>query len=296
VDAAPPAASVPYGGDAAVADWRARQEAWRTQNDAWRRSQQDADRAARDQARRERHAHGTAFALEAEERRRIRRATRPRTSFVFVLTALGAGIVAGAIAVLTALMDAATAPFAGAIGFFTAALITALAMVVAGAIRRRSGFLTAVTIVMLVIGGSVATASGGDGLVMGSADLGTCSCEQQVTQPFGSLHMSVGSLSDAENIDAGAIVVTKGVGPTYIEVYPGTALDLEGALDDANVTYTTMPWRGGDVTGSGAVEPDSDGSVSWHVSNPNTGTEALTTQHITLDQRSGSVEITIYEK
>src|SRR6478735_681733 len=53
---APPAPPVPYGDDAAVADWRARQEAWRTQNDAWRRSRQDADRAARDQARLERHA------------------------------------------------------------------------------------------------------------------------------------------------------------------------------------------------------------------------------------------------
>jgi len=302
-DAVPPAPSTPgeapapYGDDEQVADWRARQEAWRVQNDAWRRSQQDAARTARDQARRERHAHGAAFALEAEERRRVRRATRPRTSFVFVLTALGAAIVLGAVSVLASLRDAATAPFAGAIGIFTAALVTALAMVVAGAIRRRSGFLTAVTIVLLVVGCSVAVASGPDRFAVGGTYLGTSTDEQRLVQPFGAVSISVSSLSDSEDVTAGDIVVTKGVGGwTQIEVYPGAALELDATLGDGEVSYATVPWRGGDLIESGTVKPDSDGSVSWQVSNPNTGTDAITTQHVTLDQTAGSVQITIYEK
>ena len=94
----------------------------------------------------------------------------------------GAAVVAGALAVLAT----ASMPFAGAIGVFTAALVTALAMVVAGIARRRSGFLTAVTIVLLVIGGSVAAASGPDRFAVGNVNLGTATYEQVLVQPFGS--------------------------------------------------------------------------------------------------------------
>jgi len=296
--AAPATGAAPalYGDDAQVADWRAHQDAWRVQNDAWRRSRQDADRAARDQARRERHAHGSAFALEAEERRRVRRATRPRTSFVFVLTALGAALVVGSVAVLIALGDAATAPFAGAVGIFTAALVTALAMVVAGAVRRRSGFLTAVTIVLLVIGGSVTAASGTDRFALGGISLGTASFEQRVTQPAGDMYITVGSLSDTEDFEAGGVVVRKGIGTTTIELYPGTALDLQAELDNGNVRYDRIDGSTGQVLKSGSLTPGGDGV--WHVQaeSENTDTGVTTTQHVVLDQSAGTVQITIYEE
>lgn len=278
--------------DAQVADWRARQEAWRTQNQEWQRSQQDAGRAAREQARREREAAGTAFAREAEERRRIRHATRPRTSFVFVLTALGAAVVAGALGVLAT----ASTPFAGAVGVFTAALVTALAMVVAGIARRRSGFLTAVTIVLLVIGGSVAAASGPDRLAVGNVNLGTATYEQALVQPFGSTFISVGPLSDSEDVRAGGVVLTKGIGGTDIEVFPGTVLELDATLGDGSVVYERLPGSDGGDVESGTVDPGSDGTVDWRVSNEDPSTDAVTTQHITLDQRTGSVRVTIYEK
>jgi len=295
--AAPSAPASAAASDAEVADWRARQEAWRVQDEAWRRSQQDAARAAREQARRERHAHGAAFALEAEERGRVRRATRPRTSFVFVLTALGAALVAGAVAVLIALADASTAAFAGAIGVFTAALVTALCMVVAGVVRRRSGFLTAVTIVLLVIGGTAAAASGPERFTVGSVQLGTATYEQTVVQPFGSTFISVGSLSDTEDVRAGGVTVTKGVGGTDIVVYPGTVLELDAALEDGTVFYERQPGHDGGTVESGSIRPDSDGTVSWRVVN-DAGDEAaaLTTQHVTIDQRTGSIQVTIFEE
>jgi len=294
--ASAPAAPAPYGDDAQVADWRARQEAWRVENDAWRRSRQDADRAARDQARRERHAHGAAFALEAEDRRRVRRATRPRTSFVFVLTALGAAIVVGAVAVLIALGDAATAPFAGAIGIFTAALVTALAMVVAGAVRRRSGFLTAVTIVLLVIGGSAVAASGKDHFVLGGISLGTASYEQRVTQPAGDMLITVGALSDTEDFEAGGVIVRKGFGATTIELYPGTSLELEAELGDGGVRYDRIDGSTGQLLKSGTLKPGDDGVWRVQASSKDADTGVTTTQHVVLDQSSGSVQITIYEK
>jgi phage shock protein PspC (stress-responsive transcriptional regulator) len=274
------------------AEWRSQQQAWRTQQQAWQRSQQDAARAAREQARRERESAGNAFAREAEERRQVRQATRPRTSFAFVLTALGAAIVAGSLAVLAA----AATPFAGAVGVFTAALVTALAMVVAGIVRRRSGFLTAVTIVLLVIGASVAAASGPDRLAIGNVDLGTASYEQTLVQPFGSTLISVGSLSDSEDVDAGGVVLTKGVGGTDIVVYPGTVLELDATLGDGVVAYARVPGSDGGDTESGTVRPGSDGTLSWSVRNEDSAADGVTTQRITLDQRTGSVQVTIYEK
>ncbi len=282
--------------DAQVADWRARQETWRAHDHAWRRSQQDADRAAREQARRERQATGAAFALEAEERRRVRRVTRPRTSFAFVLTALGAAIVAGALAVLTAASPGSeTAPYAGAIGVFTAALVTALAMVVAGAFRRRSGFLTAVTIVLLVIGGSVAAASGPQAVTIGSVNLGTASYEQRVVQPFGDMLITVASSSESEDVEAGGVVVRKGFGTTTIEVFPGTSLELEAELGDGSVHYDRVNGPTGQVLKSGSLKPDGDG-VWRFVASSKDDTGVTTTQHIALDQTAGSVQITIYEK
>ena len=278
--------------DAQVAEWRAQQEAWRTQNQEWQRSQQDAGRAAREQARREREAAGTAFAREAEERRQIRHATRPRTSFVFVLTALGAAVVAGALAVLAT----ASTPFAGAIGVFTAALVTALAMVVAGIARRRSGFLTAVTIVLLVIGGSVAAASGPDRFAVGNVNLGTATYEQVLVQPFGSTYISVDQLSRSEDVRAGGVVLTKGIGGTDIAVYPGTVLELDATLGDGSVFYERLPGSDGGDVESGTVQPGGDGAVDWRVSSEDPSTDAVTTQHITLDQRTGSVHVTIFEK
>jgi phage shock protein PspC (stress-responsive transcriptional regulator) len=290
--------TAPYGDDAQVADWRARQEAWRTQDDAWRRSQQDAARIAREQARRERHAHGAAFAVEAEERRRLRRASQPRTSFAFVLTTLGAAIVAGAIAVLTAASgaDSDTYPYAGAIGLFTAALVIALGMVVAGAVRRRSGFLSAVTIVLLVIGGSVAAASGPQRLAVGDVNLGTASYAANVIQPFGSTSIWVAPLSQTEDVTAGGVTLTKGIGGTSIEVYPGSVLVLDATLGDGDVVWDRVPFDGGGKSTSGSVETDADGSIDWRLENPDPDASAVTTQRVTLDQRTGPLHITIYEK
>lgn len=280
--------------DPQVADWRAQQEAWRTQHQAWQRSQQDASRAAREQARRERQAAGAVFAAEAEERRRIRRATSPRTSFVFVLTALGAALVVGALTVLTALAT----PYAGAIGILAAAIVTALAMVVAGVARRRSGFLTAVTIVLLVIGGVVAAASGPARFVVGNAYLGTSTAEQNLTQ-FGQTWMTVSPLSETKDVEAGDIVLTKGFGDTTIELFPGTHLEIETTLAQGTITYTHVPIDPDDADWSseaGELQLDADRPTAWTVDNPDPDTTAVTTQHLSLDERVGSVHIMIYDK
>ena len=288
----------PLADDAEVAQWRATHEAWRAQNDAWRRSQQDAERAAREQARREREAAGAAFAAEAEERRRIRRATRPRTSFVYVLTALGAAIVTGAICVLVAMTDAATAPFAAAIGLLAAALVAALAMVAAGAFRRRSGFLAAVTIALLVAGSATAVASGPRSFVLGNVSLGTSIEPVSITQTFGNTDIATLPLSDEEDVEAGLITVRKASGDTYISVHPGTVLDLKATLDRGGVNFSRIDAETGQSE-DGVVSPhdgpDGRAEWTWFVRNAGPSSEPETRQRIELDQAAGSVFVTIHE-
>ncbi|MFB7884444.1 PspC domain-containing protein [Microbacterium sp. NPDC056057] len=293
-------APAPDAGDAAAdwrADWRASQEEWRVQNDAWRRSQQDAARAAREQARRERHAHGAVYAAEAEERRRVRRATRPRTSFVFVVTALGAAIVAGALTVLIALGDPTLAGFAAAIGILSAAIVVSLAMVVAGIARRRSGFLTAVAIVLVTIGVVTAIASGPRSFVLGNVGLGTSTVPTTIVQPFGSTDITVLPLSEDENVDAGTITIRKSTGVTYITVNPGTAVEIEARLGAGRVEVQRLDPR------SNAVEdvpvtlrPGEEGTSEWSWFTRNTAAagDPATRQKIVLEQGLGSVYVTVY--
>lgn len=298
----PPAEPTPpdaLADDAEVAQWRASHEAWREQSEAWRRSQQDAERAAREQARREREAAGAAFAVEAEERRRIRRATKPRTSFVFVLTALGAAIVAGAVSTLVALTDAATAPYAAAVGLLAGALVTALAMIVAGAARRRSGFLTAVTIVLLVVGITTAVASGPRSFMFGDINLGTSTEPRSITQPFGRTDIWIDRLSGGEPVDAGTITISKGSGDTYITMNPDTILELEASLGGGSVTYSRIGVESGEFLDEGVIHPNEglDGSAEWDwiARNTSASSDAETRQRIVLDQAVGSVYVTIYE-
>ena len=80
-------------------------------------------------------------AAEAAERRRVRRLTKPRTPFAYIAVTIGIAVIAGT---LVALQQNGT--LAPALGLFVAGLVLAVAMVVAGAVRRRSGFIAFVTV------------------------------------------------------------------------------------------------------------------------------------------------------
>lgn len=297
-DAAPTEPAMPANAsEAEIAQWRETHDAWRVQSDAWRRQQQDAERAAREQARREREAAGAAFAAEADERRRIRRATKPRTSFVFVVAALGAAAVAGAVATIAALGSPDAAAAAAAIGFLTAAIVAAITMVIAGLARRRSGFLTFVAIVLVCTGVLTALAAGG--VRAGSAWFATSTAPQDVTQVFGETTVAVSPLGDGA-ARAGDITIRKGVGDTYISVYPGTTLELRALLAAGDVTWTRWDMSSGAFIASGIIYPrdDADGAAvaSWRMHNPAPDAPGTTRQQITLGQAGeGSVRVEIYE-
>jgi phage shock protein PspC (stress-responsive transcriptional regulator) len=144
-DTTPPA-TTPQDGD--LADWRARQDAWRADYAAWTAQRDDA-RAVRQQRSAEMRTQAQALAAEAEEARRRRRGANPRTSAAYVFIALGAALVAGGVAAAIALVGDASG-FALAIALAVATGVIGLAIVTAGILRRRSGFLTFVSIVLVL--------------------------------------------------------------------------------------------------------------------------------------------------
>lgn len=132
-----------------LADWRARQEAWRADYAAWTARQNDA-RAIRQQRSAEIRSQAQALNAEADAARRRRRAANPRTGAAYVFIALGAAIATAGVAGTVAL-DGAGADHALAIALASATGVIGLAIATAGILRRRSGFLTFVSIVLLAL-------------------------------------------------------------------------------------------------------------------------------------------------
>lgn len=284
--------------DADLGAWRAQHEAWRAQDAAWRRQQQDADRAARDHARRERAAAGAAFAAEAAEQRRIRRASRPRTSGAFVALSMGAALVLGAATSLWSSSLASDEPgVAVACGLLAASIVVALSMILAGALRRRSGFLAFVAVVLLIAGVSTAVPSVTRGIAFGSVYMNNLDPRfadtdaREFTQLWGQLTIDLGD----NDVTVGPIVVDKRDGSTDIAVEPGVALDLEvtGLRD---VEWMRFDGRTGRVVDEGTWSAPSGGAafVRERIDNREYG-DAGTRQTVELDQSSGTVFVTIYE-
>lgn len=291
-DAGAPGLAPDASPDDAYAAWRAQHAAWKVQNDAWRREQQDAARAARDQARRERHAHATAFSAEAAERRRVRRLTSPRTPFAYVATVSGIAAVAGAAVAVTSAAD-----LAGALGLFTAALVVAAGMVIAGALRRRSGFLAALAIVLLLSGAlataapAVAALHPGDYSISNAEGAERWPADAPFVQPWGSTWVTL--------VDTGAptetIYIDKRSGGTTVQLDPGVTLHLD---------VTAPSWSPVFTSASGSIDlrsvPDMnavmrpDGRVRYTGTIPAVtadGDVPTTEQTLVIDQESGWIEI-----
>ena len=294
----PPAAASasppPTASEDELAAWRAQHAAWKTQDDAWRRQQQDAERAARDRARAERAAAGAAFAAEAAERRRVRRATNPRTSVGYVILVIGAALVAGA---ALALWHGTAQPgepvLSVAVGLCTAAVVTAIAMIVAGIVRRRSGFLAFLTVLFLAAGSITAVAPLTRGIVFGSTYVSADNA-QSFTQLWGNLDIY---LSGGNAVDPDPIVIEKRSGNTSITVDPGVILTLE-VVAPQPVNWWRWNMGDGDVvdegTWSGTATEDGRMRVRQRIVNldPQSDVDPVS-QTVRLDQSAGTVDVTI---
>lgn len=288
----PPAEPLPPergAGNAEIAEWRARHDAWRAQNDAWRRSQKDADRIARDQARRERETEAAAFAAAANDTRRIRRLSRPRASGAFVVSVLGVALVAGAgTAVWHIAINPMNTATAGAYGLLAAALVLAVAMIVAGLLRRRSGFLAFATVVTL-LGGTAAAVIPPIATYVSTFRISVANSVDRlapIAQQQGDLHLELMPLPTEE---PPPIRIEKGVGYTSIVVWPGVALDLDANLGDTEVWYERWDEGTEEYVGPQQAPTDDGGRLQIQLAYPQI--PVVTTQRVALDQDSGEVHL-----
>lgn len=248
----PPPVGPPASGTAADMEaWRAQHAGWQQQEQAWRLQQQDAERAARDQARRERQAAATAFAAEAAERRRMRRASNPRAGFAYVATTIGLALVVGAIVWLWTPERGVTT---AALALLSAALVFAFGMIIAGVARRRSGFLAIATVTTLIAGlitGGAATV--GD-VRFGDVSVSNTSDDGSIRQPFGNTSIHLINMS---GIPSRPVVVHKGGGYTEILVNPGVELQLTATVGEA-----TVQWQRTDFDAKGEFLAHDEGTFA----------------------------------
>ncbi|MBA8816710.1 phage shock protein PspC (stress-responsive transcriptional regulator) [Microbacterium halimionae] len=276
-----------------LAAWRAQHEQWRVQHDQWRHDQADAEQRARAEARSEREATAAAFAAEANERRRIQRLENPRTSGTFIVVVTGGALVIGALVSLwSAVVDPAGRDLVAAFGCFTAGLVLATSMVVAGALRRRSDFLAFLTVVMLFLG-TIAT--------IAPVTISEVNARNQyidntmgpwtASQDNGNMSIYVSAAGTRPT----PIEVTKREGSTTIAVQEGVELDLDMMLgDDVVLSGDVVDYATGEnraiyfTVDSTSV----DGAQKIDRTFAFADTAVQTTQALTLAQESGSVRIT----
>ncbi len=278
----------PNGSPADLDAWRAQHAAWREQDQAWRRAQQDAEKAARDQARRERQDESARFAAEAAERRRVRRLSKPRTSAAFVAAFLGLAVIVGAAMSLTGGVDGG---LSAAIGLLSAALVLAVGMVVAGVVRRRSGFLAFVTVVTLIAGAITGGFSTLSDLAFGDRAYSNAAAVT-ANQPFGNTHISLSPQSGT----APEMRIAKGTGDTFVVVDSGVELRLRVTGTPSRVSWTRITEDGGFVA-SGELHGSTGAAGGISLEKTLTSGDATTpfVQPLSIDQRSGEISITLFE-
>ncbi len=286
--------SAPPADAEALDAWRAQHAAWQQQDQAWRRQQQDAERAARDQARAERQSAAAAFAAEAAERRRIRRASNPRAGFAYVGTTIGVALV---VASAVWLLSSDSGVTTGALAVLSASLVFAFGMVIAGVARRRSGFLaflTAGTLVAGLITGGAAT--------VGDVRFGEASLSNvrggEIRQPFGNTGIILMSAAEQRSHP---VVLHKGTGYTEVYVSEGVELELTATVGSASVEWNrnetdadgnAVGGASGEFTGSRQV----DGTTVYRETvtspwNPGTPdkTPSVIVVPVTIDQDAGRI-------
>ncbi|RZU66616.1 phage shock protein C (PspC) family protein [Microterricola gilva] len=223
---------VPPGAGASVdelAAWKLQHEAWRIERERFNRAQADADRAARSQWAAENKARSQAFAVQAAEHRRLRKLERPRTSAAAVFFTLGAALVAGAGSAIAAMGTPENADYAATIGVLVAALVASFAMIIAGIARRRSGFIAAVTMTLLLIGLVSATLPRNSEFLWPGQMIDNGYGNRTVTQPWGDLTIWVHDGNDL-GIDPNVLSVTKANGDIYIRMDEDSSLSLTTSL------------------------------------------------------------------
>ena len=258
-----------------VAAWRAQQEAWKAEREAFRSSQAAAARETARLRAQESRERSIAAAERYKEKHRAWLAANPRAGAAYSAIALGAAALAGGIAAIASPLR--EQPVTG--GLAVAAIVLGLAIVIAGIIRRRSGFLAFVSV--LVLGATLVSAviPPDRTLVLTSWGISNVA-PGRYFQPVGELYISLDpSLGD------GTIDIVQGAGNINVRLMEGITARIEITSQRGEVWLSDDSTRAyAPITG----QEQRDGSwYSDHVYG--TGTTPTVTLRIT--QGPGSIVI-----
>ena len=272
-----PAPKAPPAGapEEQVAAWRAQQEAWKAERETFRASQAQAAReTARQRAQESRERHQASLAAAAE-RRRNWLAANPRAGAAYSAIALGAAALAGGVAAVAVPEQPVTA------GLAVAAIVLGLAIVIAGVIRRRSGFLSFVSVLVLAATLLSAVVPADRTIVPPNWGLSNV-VPGRYFQPVGDLYLTVDP-----SLGTGTIDVLQGAGSLSLYVAEGVTARVEitsqrgevWLANDPRTPYTPLPGK-----------EYSDGA--WHYSQVfGTGSTIVT---VRITQGPGSIVIQDY--
>lgn len=236
----PPAAASPEDLEA----WKRSQADWKAQHDAWLAKQAD-ERAVRAQRSAELRAQARAMAAQADEARRQRRLANPRTSAAYVGITIGIAILAGAICAAVAAGvpgqgETDASAYAVTIGFAVATLTVGLAIVLAGILRRRSGFLTFISIVLIIVSVATALPPRGRDLVLGYASHNQVS-DTRVYMPIGAYSVYLDP-STEDGRGTRVINIEQTIGGVTVTVVRGLTVRVDATQQNnrGSMTATTL--------------------------------------------------------
>lgn len=212
-----------------------------------------------------------------------------------MIATLGVALVAGAgAAIWHTAIHPANVSTAGAYGLLVATLVLALAMIVAGLLRRRSGFLAFATVVALL---SATAAAAAPPLAARIADLeisvaNSLQAQDPIVQERGRLYIELSPLGTEA---PPPLVIEKGEGSTSIIVWPGVELDLVADVEDLENAYWQL-WDETDesnlIAAAGQLSPGPGGLIDVQLAVP--GVPVLTRQRVELRQTGGSIDIQLH--
>jgi hypothetical protein len=223
--------------------WKRSQAEWKTEHDAWRTKQAADERAVRAQRSAELRAQAREMAAQADEARRRRRLANPRTSGAYVGITIGVAILAGAISAAIAAGSAgqgAASAYAVTIGFAVATLAVGLSIVLAGALRRRSGFLTFISIVLIIVSVATALPPRGRDLVLGYASHNQLS-NASIYMPVGAYSVYLDPRTDTFR-GTHVIDIDQTIGGVQVTIVRGLTVRVDATQQNnrGSMTATTL--------------------------------------------------------
>lgn len=264
--------------------WTEQQALWKQQRAAW---VADRRRDTRQRAAADARTQAAAAAEAGGERRRIRRLTRPRASGTYIAIIVGLAVVLGSSAALAWLGGAGDAGYAPTVGLGVAVLVVAAGMILAGALRRRSGVLAFFAVLATAAMLLTAIVPAGRTLILFQG----YGLPSVASGSYAALDSSLSAYIYADNQEVEVIDVWQSSGQLAIVLAPGRTVRLDANTAGRSVSLLKFDAAGTTTSLEDTIGYRSDGEGRFRSSTvvgPATTPDTI----IRLWQGTGAVTIT----